>query len=215
MNAPQVKICGITRPDDAVVALAEGAAHLGFILYQKSPRCVTLEQAHALFAAANVPAEKRVAVGVNPDPDRLVHWKEGGFALFQVHFPHDLPRERIASWAAVVGRENLWLAPKLPMEESFPEDLLDCAEVFLIDAYSPHAYGGTGETADWARFAEWKNLWPGKEWILAGGLSPENVAAAVAATGTNRLDANSGVESSPGTKDSAKVRALFERLGAT
>ena len=215
MNAPQVKICGITRSDDALVALAEGAAYLGFILYQESPRCVTLDQAHALFASANVPAEKRVAVGVNPDPDHLVLWKERGFARFQVHFPHDLPRERIASWANVVGRENLWLAPKLPPEESFPVDLLDHAEVFLIDAYTMDAYGGTGKTADWFRFAEWKTRWPDKDWILAGGISPENVAAAVAATGTDRLDANSGVESSPGTKDSAKVRILFERLRAT
>ncbi len=215
MNATQVKICGITRSEDAVVALAEGAAHLGFILYEKSPRCVTLEQAHALFASANVPREKRVAVDVDPDPDRLARWKEGGFALFQVHFPHDLPRERIASWANVVGRENLWLAPRLSPEESFPEDLFDHAEAFLIDAYSSHAYGGTGETSDWIRFAEWKSRWPGKDWILAGGLSPENVADAVAATGTDRLDANSGVESSPGTKDPAKVRVLFERLRAT
>ena len=190
--------------------MAEGAVYLGFILYEKSPRCVTLDQVRALFADANVPEAKRVAVGVNPDPDQLGRWKERGFARFQLHFPHDLPRERIASWAAVVGRGNLWLAPKLPREESFPEDLLDYASVFLIDAYATDAYGGTGETADWPRFAEWKKRWPDKEWILAGGISPENAVAAVAATGTDWLDANSGVESAPGTKDSAKVRALFE-----
>ena len=89
------------------------------------------------------------------------------------------------------------------------------ADSFLIDAFSTDAYGGTGKTADWSGFAEWKSLWPDKEWILAGGLSPENVSRAVAISGAGRVDANSGVESAPGIKDSAKVRAFFASLGAT
>lgn len=215
MNVPKIKICGMTRPEDAEIALAEGADYLGFILYEKSPRCITLSQAQSLFTDANVPEEKRVVVEVNPDPDHLSRCKEGGFSCFQIHFPLDLPRERIVSWIDVVGLENLWLAPRFPPGDSFPDDLLDLAEIFLVDACSKHAYGGTGKTADWARFSKWKSCRPDKTWILAGGLSPENVAEAVAVTGTERLDANSGIESAPGIKDSAKVRAFFARLRAT
>lgn len=215
MNVPKIKVCGITRSEDAEFALAEGADLLGFILYEKSPRQVTLSEAHALFADAEVPEGKRVAVDVSPDPDRLARWKNGGFSLFQLHFPYDLPRDRIAEWAQVVGSENLWLAPKLPPDQPFPEDLAVLASSFLVDGYSPDAYGGTGQPADWTRFAEWKSLWPDKEWILAGGLSPENVSRAVAISGAGRVDANSGVESAPGIKDSAKVRAFFASLGAT
>ena len=212
MTTPLVKVCGITRARDGAAALEAGASHLGFILYEKSPRAITLEQVGALMAALPVPLEKPVAVDVNPDPERLARWATGGFARYQLHFPHDLPRERIAQWAEIVGRENLWLAPKLPPGEAFPEDILEFSDFFLVDAFSEDAYGGTGETADWSRFADRKKRWPDKNWILAGGLSPDNVAAALAATGAERLDANSGVETSPGIKDPDKIRAFFEAL---
>ena len=215
MTVPKIKVCGITRPEDATFALNEGADLLGFILYHKSPRRVTLREALALFDDAEVPKEKRVAVDVNPDPVRLAQLKNEGFSLFQLHFPFDLPRDRIGEWAQAVGSENLWLAPKLPPRESFPEDLTTFASSFLIDGFSPDAYGGTGQSADWNQFAEWRNLWADKEWILAGGLSPENVSQAVAISGASRVDANSGVESAPGIKDSVKVRAFFASLNAT
>jgi phosphoribosylanthranilate isomerase len=212
MSLPLVKICGITRARDGAAALEAGASHLGFILYEKSPRAITLEQVGALMAALPVPVEKPVAVDVNPEPERLARWTTGGFARYQLHFPHDLPGERIAEWAKVVGRANLWLAPKLPPGEPFPEDLIELADTFIADAFSEDAYGGTGKIADWSRFADWRNRWPDKSWILAGGLSPENVAEALSATGTDRLDANSGVETSPGIKDSDKILAFFEAL---
>ncbi|MFP6901125.1 MAG: phosphoribosylanthranilate isomerase [Opitutales bacterium] len=215
MKPPKVKVCGITRAEDAEFALAEGADCLGFILYDKSPRKVTLSQAQALFADAKVPEAKRVVVDVSPDSQRLTNWKNGGFSLFQLHFPHDLSRERIYEWVQLVGSENLWLAPKLPLGEPFPEDLTDLADNFLIDGYSSGAYGGTGQTADWARFAEWKSLWPHKGWILAGGLSPANISEALTVSGADRVDANSGVESAPGIKDPAEVRAFFTSLRAT
>ena len=209
MNAPLVKVCGITRARDGACALEAGASHLGFILYEKSPRAITLEQVGALMAALPIPVEKPVAVDVNPDSDRLAGMASGGFARYQLHFPHDLSRERIVRWVEIVGRENLWLAPKLPAGESFPEDLLELADTFLVDAFSEDAYGGTGKTTDWSLFAEWKSRWPDKSWILAGGLSPDNVAEALSVTGAERIDANSGVESSPGIKDHEKLRALF------
>ena len=214
-SSPMVKVCGITRARDGAAALEAGASHLGFILYEKSPRAITLEQVGALMAALPVPVEKPVAVDVDPDPERLARMATGGFARYQLHFPHDLPRERIAEWAEIVGRENLWLAPKLPPDQPFPDDLLDFAEAFLIDAFAEDAYGGTGHTADWSRFADLKESFPEKKWILAGGLSPDNVVDAIAATGTDRIDANSGVESAPGVKDPEKIEALFSALSAS
>jgi len=215
MTFPKVKICGMTRPQDVEVALAEGADYLGFILYEKSPRSITLSNARSLFTDSRVPEEKRVLVEVNPDPDHLARCQEIGFSLFQIHFPLDLSRDRIASWIDVVGLENLWLAPRFSQDDSFPDDLWDLAETFLVDASSTDAYGGTGHTADWERFSAWKSSHSDKSWILAGGLSPENVAEAVAVTGTERLDANSGLESAPGIKDAAKVQAFFARLQTT
>ena len=210
--SPLVKVCGITRASDGAAALESGASHLGFILYEKSPRAITLEQVGALMAALPVPVEKPVAVDVEPDFERLAHMATAGFARYQLHFPHDLPREIIAEWAEIVGRENLWLAPKLPPDQPFPEDLLEFTEAFLVDAFSEDAYGGTGHTADWSRFAELKERFPEKKWILAGGLSPDNVVDAIAATGTDCIDANSGVESAPGVKDPEKIEALFGAL---
>ncbi|MBG30186.1 MAG: phosphoribosylanthranilate isomerase [Opitutae bacterium] len=215
MTVPEIKVCGITRPEDATFALTEGADFLGFILYHKSPRRVTLQEALALFDAAEVPKEKRVAVDVNPNPSHLSQLKKEGFSLFQLHFPFDLPRARIGEWVQAVGSENLWLAPKLRPGESFPEDLTTFASSFLIDGFSPDAYGGTGQSADWNQFAEWRNSWADKDWILAGGLSPENVSQAVAISGASRVDANSGVESAPGIKDAAKIRAFFASLNPT
>ena len=211
-SSPLVKVCGITRARDGAAALEAGASHIGFILYEQSPRAITLEQVGALMAALPVPVEKPVAVEVNPDPERLAGMATVGFARYQLHFPHDLPRERIAEWAEIVGRENLWLAPKLPPDQPFPENLLDFAETFLIDAFAEDAYGGTGHTADWSRFAGLKERFPEKKWILAGGLSPDNVVEAIAATGAGHIDANSGVESAPGIKDPEKIKALFKAL---
>ncbi len=215
MTSPKVKVCGITRTEDAELALAEGADRLGFILYEKSPRGITLSQAQGLFTDAKTSEAARVAVDVSPDMNRLTNWKNGGFSTYQLHFPHDLSRERISDWSALIGPENLWLAPKLPPGESFPKDLIEFADNFLIDGHSTDAYGGTGHTADWAGFAECKRLWPHKGWILAGGLSPENIREALHVSGADQVDANSGVESAPGIKDPAKLRAFFTAARAT
>ena len=84
MSLPQVKICGMTRPEDVEVALREGADYLGFILYPKSPRYVTLAQAQSLFSGSDHPPSQKVAVAVDPDPDNLVRWMDAGFEYFQI-----------------------------------------------------------------------------------------------------------------------------------
>src|SRR5690606_18750652 len=115
---------------------------------------------------------------------------------------------KLEAWSARVGRDNLWLAPKLPPEEELPSAVLAAAGTILVDTYHKAGYGGSGLTGDWATFARRQAAHPGHRWILAGGLGPDNIGAALAASGARQIDANSGVESAPGMKDHAKLKAL-------
>jgi phosphoribosylanthranilate isomerase len=206
------KICGITRAEDAVAAAEIGADWLGFIFYQPSPRHVTAAQFDAM--RAKLPAVKKVAVGVEPAPADLAQLAALGFDAFQVHFPHTTPVHRIGAWAETVGVRRLWLAPKLPPGEDVKPEWLPFAETFLLDTFHADKFGGTGQTGDWAKFKRHATAHPEKTWILSGGLDPENIAAAVSATGARFVDINSGVESSAGRKDRAKLLSLAQALRA-
>ncbi|MCK7533059.1 MAG: hypothetical protein MZV63_19515 [Marinilabiliales bacterium] len=139
---------------------------------------------------------------------------EAGFDFFQVHFPVETPEATLAAWSATVGADRLWLAPKLPPGAAFPTTVLEHGRTVLWDTYAKDAYGGTGRTGDWAAFRAAREANTKTNWILAGGLSPGNVAAALAATGARWLDVNSGVESVPGVKDPAKLGAFFAAVRA-
>ena len=86
------------------------------------------------------------------------------------------------------------------------------ADTFLIDTFHPDKMGGTGETGDWAKFKRYQEMYLTKHWILSGGLDPQNVAAAVTATGAKIIDVNSGVEQAPGIKSPAKLKAFVLAL---
>jgi len=206
----RLKVCGITTLVDAGAADAVGADYLGFNLHAKSPRYLPLEQFRAM--AGRLPPRRRVAVAVAPTVDDLRGWIEAGFDIVQVHFPLETTDDVLAGWSAAIGRERLWLAPKVPPGTAFPERVLAHAGAILWDTYAPGVFGGTGRTGDWPGFRAARAAHPGHTWILAGGLSPDNVAAAVAASGTRFLDVNSGVEISPGVKDPAKLKALARVL---
>ncbi len=202
----RIKVCGLRSLVDAAAADEIGADHLGFILWPGSPRFVPPGQWNAM--APRLPARPKVAVSVLPTPDDLRLWSDAGFDLFQVHFPLETTPETVAAWARSVGRERLRLAPKLPPGAAFPEALLEHATGVLFDAYSKDGFGGSGLTGDWTAFRRLRERHPGHEWVLAGGLGPENIAAALAATGARFVDVNSGVEAAPGVKDPAKLRAF-------
>lgn len=210
VNGLTVKVCGITRMADAELALELGADYLGMICYRKSPRSVTLEQARDL--CNRIPAGKRVFVDVATGTDELENFADLGFDAFQLHFDLDLSLATVAAWSGIVGTEALWLAPRLPVEEPFPQPILEFADTLVLDTPVKGLYGGTGKTGDWDRFAELSTLYQHKRWVLAGGLGPDNVVAAIRASGATMIDVNSGVESSPGVKDPAKLRALFAAL---
>lgn len=212
MNShPKIKVCGLTRWEDAELALELGADFCGMIVYPKSPRCVTREQAWDL--CQRIPAGKRVMVDVNTGADELEEWADCGFDYFQIHCDLDVNLASLAAWSGLVGADRLWLAPKIPPGERFPQPLLEFADTIMIDAYHKDKYGGSGQTANWEQFADWSTMYAHKQFVLAGGLTPDNIAEAVRVTNPDVVDINSGVESSPGVKDHAKLNALFVALG--
>ena len=150
--AIEVKVCGITRNEDAETALTAGAKYLGFIQYPKSPRKISLDSSKSIMQSVDSFSFGKVAVDVCPTPESVVRMKDAGFDFFQFHFPYDFDPNQICQWSELVGPSSLWLAPKIPPGNSFPESLLDLADTFVIDAYSKDKFGGTGNTSDWESF---------------------------------------------------------------
>ncbi len=207
-TATRIKICGLTRKEDIARALELGADYGGVIVFDDSPRAVSAEKARALAAA--IPKGKRVLVDVAPSPERLAAHQKLGFDFYQIHFdPAAVPPAAIAAWIRTVGRPALWLAPRVPYGTAFPEYLIEVADTFVIDAYQAGVYGGTGKVGNWGFFAREKEAFPENKWVLAGGLTPENIAKAIVETHADIVDVSSGVEASPGRKDPAKLAAFF------
>lgn len=195
----RVKICGITNVEDALQACACGADALGLVFYAKSPRRVTPEQACAIIQALP-PLVTTVGLFVNEDPQRIR--ETAGFCgldVFQLHGDERVaecdfaPRRtikalRVQNAASLVGHQEYRTS------------------ALLLDAWVAGAYGGTGQCFNWELAAGVARQRPV---ILAGGLTPENVAAAVSAVRPYGVDVSSGVESAPGRKDPAKVAAFI------
>jgi phosphoribosylanthranilate isomerase len=209
MPAVPFKVCGLTSAGDAAAAERSGAACLGFILYSGSPRHITLEQFRALAAGVSRP---KVAVCVTPSVGEIEAFLSAGADYIQAHFPPEVPFKTLRAWSEAAGAGRLWLAPRLPPPLDVPTGWLPLADSFLLDTFDPVKFGGTGQTGDWQKFARHQRAHPGKTWILSGGLDAGNVAAAVRESGARWVDVNSGVESSPGVKDHAKLAAFVAAL---
>ena len=212
INGIRLKVCGLTSLEDAELADRCGADYLGFVLYPKSPRRVTLERYRAI--AAHLPDRRKVAVTVDPAAAELRDIAAAGFDFIQVHFDAGAFPAGAVTWAAEAGIERLWLAPRLPPESDIPPSMLALASTFLFDAFAADKFGGSGRTADWTRFRRHREALPEKTWILAGGLTAENINAALKTTGARFVDVNSGVEASPGVKDQARLSAFVGQLAA-
>ena len=206
----KIKVCGLTREEDVKLTLSLGADYFGIILYPQSPRAVSLDRAVELVAA--VPVGQRVAVDVATSLEDLKGYRDAGFDYFQIHFGVDFEHSMLAEYSKIVGKEKLWLAPRLASEDTFPKDILDYADTILIDTFVKDQFGGTGKLGDWARFNALKEAYPQTNWVLAGGLSPSNLLDALSSTAADHLDINSGVESKPGFKDEVKLREAFKVL---
>jgi len=202
----QIKVCGLTSLVDADFADACGVDYLGFNLYPKSPRYVSLAQFRSM--AKRIPERHKVAVSVEPAPGELPAMRDAGFELFQVHFRHDTPVAVIEGWSREVGPKALWLAPKLPPDVEVPPAWLGLARTVMLDTFDESLFGGTGRVGDWPKFRRHREGNPGTTWILSGGLGPENVGGALAGSGARFVDVNSGIESAPGVKDREKLKAF-------
>lgn len=196
----KIKICGITNSADAIAAVEAGADALGFIFYGKSPRYVPLGEA-AEITRKLPPFIMRVGVFVNASEELIVRAiGEAGLTMLQFHGdePADFCRQfGLMSMKAfrMHGPETLDEIPKYQ------------TDAYLLDAFSSTALGGTGEKFNWDLAIEAQKY--GKPIFLAGGLTPENVAGAVRKVRPFGIDVSSGVESAPGKKDHAKVKAFI------
>lgn len=207
MSNIRVKICGLTRPEDVDVCCKAGAAYAGFNFFAKSPRYVDVAAARELAILAPVGLAK-VALVVNADDAFLDQIVEGmPLDMLQLHGSESL--ERVAE---VRSRYGLPVMKVLGVSEE--ADLVQVgayaqvADQILIDAKAPKGAvlpGGNGVPFDWRLVAG--KRWA-KPWMLAGGLTADNVADAVALTGVQQVDAASGIESAPGVKDAKKIAAF-------
>jgi phosphoribosylanthranilate isomerase len=205
------KVCGLTSLVDAEFADRCGADYLGFNFYPKSPRHISLAQYRAM--APRLPDRRKVAVSVEPTLDELGAMRDAGFDYFQIHFrPDAIADAQLSGWSRLVGEKHLWLAPKLPPAQDVSPAALAVAKFIMLDTYQRDAFGGTGLTGDWAKFARHQATHRGNFWILAGGLNADNIGEALKQSGAKFVDVNSGVESAPGLKDEAKLKRFVVRL---
>ena len=199
----RIKVCGITNPEDALCAVRLGATALGFVFYEKSPRFVTLADAREVIRQLP-PFVTKVGVFVNAGADYLREAKEiAGFDVYQFH------GDETPEFCAAFGEDYIKAIRVKDASSLDAVDLYD-TDAFLFDAYSPDAYGGTGENFSWDVLTRRKL--GGKFVILSGGLNPDNVRDAIRAVGPYAVDVSSGVESSPGIKDHLKLERFMESV---
>lgn len=196
-----VKVCGITRLEDAKAALAAGATALGFVFWPSSPRAVTPEQAGAIIAALPY-GTNAVGVFVNQTADEIDRTvRTAGLTAVQLHgdeTPALLPsihRPVLRAVALAAGEAAI---------AAWPDSVL-----LLVDAHDPVKRGGTGKTADWPAAAA---LAARRQVVLAGGLRADNVQEAIRVVRPFGLDVSSGVEDAPGVKSVQKLNDFFGKV---
>ena len=205
MNRTRVKICGVTRVEDALLACELGAEAIGMVMTPTSPRCVSVEHARgirdalpvfvdAVVLSHDLSAERvRVIIdGVQPSLVQFHGSEDAGFCeSFATKYLKAIGMDGDANVGAIT-REHAHAAG------------------FVLDGHPPGQQGGRGKTFDWSRIP--RDL--GRPILLAGGLNPENVGDAIRAVRPWAVDLASGVETSPGIKDAAKMRAFFAAVRA-
>ena len=199
----RTKICGITRPEDAETAAALGADAIGLVFFSGSKRCVGTAQAQAVIRVLP-PFVDTVALFVDEQADTVRQVLEQvPVSLLQFHGSES------AAYCRLFGRPYL-----KAVRVRDTQDIAEAARAYpdaralLFDAHIEGEYGGTGQTFDW-------NILPetvGRHWILSGGLNPENITRALAATGARSVDVSSGVESAPGIKCPQKTARFLRAV---
>ncbi|TKJ83920.1 phosphoribosylanthranilate isomerase [Pseudomonas koreensis] len=203
MSAVRSKICGITRIEDALAAVEAGADAIGFVFYAKSPRAVTVQRARAIIQALP-PFVTTVGLFVNASRCELGEILDA-VPLDLLQFHGDEAVEDCEGWHRPYIKA---LRVKAGDDIAAAVDAYPSASGVLLDTYVEGVPGGTGEAFDWSLIPQGLS----KPLILAGGLTPENVADAVARVKPYAVDVSGGVEASKGIKDHAKIHAFINAV---
>ena len=202
----RIKICGITRPGDAVFAAAAGADAIGLVFYQSSPRCVDIETASAIVNAVP-PFICRVGVFVDPDEQTVRSILESvSLDLLQFH-GEETPEQCRQYGKPYIKAVRMAAGVDLVKYSKLYPD----AAALLLDTHVAGVAGGTGRVFDWSLIAE--N--PDKPVILAGGLDVRNVSAAIKRVLPYAVDVSGGVETAKGIKDKEKIEAFVRTVSNT
>ncbi len=212
MTSPSVKICGLSTPETLDASIRAGARYVGFVFFPPSPRSLTPQQAAEL-AVRVPPGVSKVGLVVSPDDALLDEISRVvPLDMIQVHKVDD--PDRLASIGARVGLPVIAAAPiATPEDVETALRLAEPAQMVLFDAKPAKDAtlpGGNGIRFDW-RLLSTRRL--PKPWMLAGGLTPENVAEAIALTGAVHVDVSTGVESAPGEKDADRIASFILNAG--
>ncbi len=206
----EVKICGLSEEESVDAALEAGADFVGFVFFARSPRNLSLTRAATLADRARGKAGL-VALSVDADDAFLAAIAEAlAPDLLQLH-GRETP-ERAAAVRAATGRPVMKVVSVAVGADLAATRTYTAADRFLIDAKPPKDAtrpGGNARTFDWSIL---DGFVPEKPWLLAGGLDPQNVAEALRVTGAPGVDVSSGVESAPGKKDPALIRAFIQAV---
>ena len=212
MTSPvAVKICGLSTPEMVHVAVEAGATHVGFMFYERSPRNVTVTQAADLRLLVHNSVQA-VAIMVNPD-DTLVDEIARSVKpdLLQLH-GSETP-ERVTAIKTRTGLPVMKVISVADAGDVATAEIYEkAADLLLFDAKPPKSManalpGGNAVSFDWSLIADAEPKLP---WMLSGGLTPDNVAEAIAQTGARMVDVSSGVEEAPGQKNEALIRAFVK-----
>lgn len=202
MASTRIKICGITHLEDALCAVTAGADALGFVFYAKSPRYVLPEKVGQIVAQLP-PFVTTVGLFVNADAAtiRQTMWT-AGLNVVQLH------GDETAADCALSPYQVIKAVRVKDADSLTGIDHYNVAAV-LLDAWHEQQYGGTGETFDWQLAKQLTGRLP---LVLAGGLSPDNVAQAIQSVNPYAVDVSSGVEVRPGFKDHNKIRKFIQQV---
>lgn len=200
----KIKICGLMREQDAVFAAESGADFLGFIFVPSTPRYIEPERAAAIAAKVRESGRAPQMAGVFRDASADYMREIASLVGLDLAQLHGSETDEDVQTLGLPVIKTLRVGDTLPDTHSTPS-----ATWLLFDTYDERRAGGTGRRFDWSLLALFDR---NKPFFLSGGLTPDNVVAAVSLVRPDAIDISSGVESAPGEKDHAKIARLFERV---
>ncbi len=206
----RIKICGITKLDQALQIVDEGATELGFICVRRSPRFISIPQISEIVKGLDTKVNT-IGVWVNESIEEIIKTVlETKLTCVQLH-GDETPEYCQKLRAKLPENMELIKAIRVKDRETLASinNYADYVNTFLLDAYHPQNFGGTGTTLDWENIRDFEFQ---KPWFLAGGLTPNNIKDALKKLQPEGIDLSSGVEITPGDKDIEKVKQLFKEL---